>query len=63
MISVGYNGLVVKSVSTDPFTGDSLESIPSFVDLNSLVSHMLTAIVFDIHTRLMCYKLTMTTCW
>jgi hypothetical protein len=34
-----------------------------FMDLNSRVNHMLTATVFDIHTRPLCYEFPITTCW
>jgi hypothetical protein len=37
-----------------------LESIPSFIDLNSRVNHMLTTTVFDVHIHLMRYELTVT---
>jgi hypothetical protein len=58
-----FNGLVVKTASTDPSTGDFLESISPFRDLDFLASHGSTVMLFDIHTRLVCYELTVTTCW
>jgi hypothetical protein len=46
--------VVVKFVSTDPSAGDFLESISPFRDLDFLVSHESTVMLFDIHTRLLC---------
>jgi hypothetical protein len=33
------------------------------MDLDFLASHELNVMLFDIHTRLVCYELTVTTCW
>jgi hypothetical protein len=39
------------------------KSLSFFLDLDFLATHELIVMLFDIHTRLMCYKIPMTTCW